>query len=186
MRVKKNWNQSAARTFEQMANAIAATIWKLAANLLLQLENDNFETTTQAHRIDVMEEVICYLVHYSDRWIYPQASQQQRDLFITSLAKDLARMLEDSRFDVQAPGNYQSSFFDKLNQRSADYADYSFSSEVGASFAMRCRLGDQVRNVMGERDSKWIPDYILGREAPDIEISLKRSLTGLVTFERED
>jgi len=182
MRVKKNWNQSAARTFEQMANAIAATIWKLAANVLLQLENENFETTTQAHRIDVMEEIICFLVHYSDRWIYPKAKQQQRDLFITSLVKDLARMLEDSRFDVEAAGSYQAKFFDKINQRSTDYAGYGFSDEEGASFAMRCRLGDQVRNAMGERDSKWIPDYIVGREAPDIETSLRSSLTGLVIF----
>ena len=37
--------------------------------------------------------------------------------------------------------------------------------------------------VMGEKDSKWIPDYILGRDAPEIETSLRRSLTGLVVLE---
>ena len=167
-----------------MANAIAATIWKLAANVLLQLENDNFETTTQAQRIDIMEEVICFLVHYSDRWIYPQASQQQRDQFITALVKDLARMLEDSRVDVQALGSYQAGFFGKVNRRSADYSTYGFSDTEGASFAMRCRLGDRVQSAMGERDRKWIPDYIVGREAPDIEASLKKSLAGLVVFEQ--
>jgi len=36
---------------------------------------------------------------------------------------------------------------------------------------------------MGERDSRWIPDYIVGREAPEIEAALKRSLAGLVSFE---
>ena len=185
MRVKKNWNQAGVRSIEQMASAIAATIWKLAANVLLQLENDNFETTTQAQRIDIMEEVICFMVHYSDRWIYPQASQQQRDQFITALVKDLGRMLEDSRVDVQALGSYQADFFDKVNQRSADYSTYSFSDTEGASFAMRCRLGDRVQGAMGERDSKWIPDYIVGREAPEIEASLKKSLTGLVVFEQK-
>jgi len=37
---------------------------------------------------------------------------------------------------------------------------------------------------MGERDNRWIPDYIVGREAPEIETALKRSLSGLVTFDQ--
>ena len=63
VRVKKSWNQgSAPRSLAQMANAIGATIWKLAANVLLNLENENFETTTQGQRVDILEEVVCYLV----------------------------------------------------------------------------------------------------------------------------
>ena len=92
-------------------------------------------------------------------------------------------MLEDSRIDVQQEGEYQADFISKINQRSADYADYGFSETEGASFAMRCRLGDRVKETMGERDNRWIPDYIVGREAPEIEAALKRSLAGLVVFE---
>jgi hypothetical protein len=33
---------------------------------------------------------------------------------------------------------------------------------------------------MGARDNRWIPDYLVGREAPAIEASLRRSLAGLV------
>jgi hypothetical protein len=36
---------------------------------------------------------------------------------------------------------------------------------------------------MGVRDERWIPDYIVGREAPAVEASLKRSLIGLVRIE---
>lgn len=165
-----------------MANAISATIWKLASNCVLNLENENFETDTQAQRIDVMEEFVSYMVHVCDRWIYDRVDPEQRDEFISALARDLARLLEDSRVDVQGEGEYQAEFIDKLNQRSGDYAGYSFDEE-GASFAMRCRLGDRVQLGMGERDSRWIPDYIVGREAPEIEASLKRSLSGLVALE---
>jgi hypothetical protein len=183
VRVKKNWNQdSAARSLPQMANAIGATIWKLAANVLLNLENENFETTTQGQRVDILEEVVCYLVHFCDRWMYPQADQQQRAEFISSLVNDMARMLEDSRIDVQGEAEYQAAFVDKLNQRSKDYAAFSFSDEEGGSFAMRCRLGAYLQEAMGERDNRWIPDYIVGREAPEIEIALKRSLAGLVSL----
>lgn len=184
VRVKKRWNRDAApRSLAQMANAICATIWKLAAEVVLNLENENFETDTQAQRIDIMDEIVCYLVHVCDRRIYPQASEDQRAEFISSLVRDLARMLEDSRVDVQGEGEYQAAFFDKVNQRSAEYAAYSFDLEEGGSFAMRCRLGDRVQEVMGERDNRWIPDYIVGREAPEIETALQRSLSGLVVFE---
>ncbi len=184
VRVKKRWNQaSAPRSIAQMANAIASTIWKLAANVVLNLENENFETATQGQRIDVMEEVVCYLVHICDRWAYASADQQQRAEFISSLVRDLARMLEDSRVDVQGAGDYQGAFLDKVNQRSGDYAGFRFDEEEGASFAMRCRLGDLVQAGMGQRDQRWIPDYIVGREAPEIEASLQRSISGLVSFD---
>jgi hypothetical protein len=39
---------------------------------------------------------------------------------------------------------------------------------------------------MGERDKRWIPDYIVGREAPEIETALKRSLSGLVIFDKPE
>lgn len=183
IRVKKRWNRdSGSRTLAQMGNAIAGMIWKLASNVVLNLENENFETSTQVQRIDIMEEVVCYLVHVCDRWAYPQASQAQRAEFISSLVGDLARMLEDSRVDVQGAGDYQGAFLDKVNQRSGDYAGFRFDEEEGASFAMRCRLGDLVQAGMGQRDQRWIPDYIVGREAPEIEASLQRSLSGLVSF----
>ena len=184
VRVKKNWNQDTApRSLPQMANAIGATIWKLAANVLLNLENENFETTTQGQRVDILEEVVCYLVHCCDRWLYPQTDLEQRSEFISSLVRDMARMLEDSRIDVQGEAEYQAAFIDKLNQRAQDYAGFSFSDGEGGSFAMRCRLGAYLQETMGERDNRWIPDYIVGREAPEIEMALKSSLSGLVSLE---
>lgn len=181
VRVKKRWNQqSAPRTLAQMANAIGSTIWKLAADVVLNLENENFETTTQAQRVDLLEEVACYLVHYCDRWMYSRVNQEQRSEFIGCLVADLARLLEDSRIDVQGAGEYRASFIDKLNERTADYAGFSFSEEDGCSFAMRCRLGERIQLCMGARDNRWIPDYIVGREAPQVETALRRSLTGLV------
>jgi hypothetical protein len=95
----------------------------------------------------------------------------------------MARMLEDSRIDVQGEADYQVDFIDKINQRSQDYAGFSFSDEEGGSFAMRCRLGAYLQETMGERDNRWIPDYIVGREAPEIETALKSSLAGLVSLE---
>ncbi|MFT5219489.1 MAG: hypothetical protein ACI9LO_000625 [Planctomycetota bacterium] len=166
-----------------MANAIAGMIWKLSAQVVLNLENENFETSSQSQRIDIIEEFSCFLMHAADRRIYADASEEQRRSFITALIKDMARMLEDSRIDVQGPGAYQPAFLKKMNNRSSEYAAYSFSIEEGASFAMRCTLGNHIQHSMGERDGRWIPDYVVGREAPESEAALKRTLTGLVSFE---
>ena len=166
-----------------MANAIAGSCFKLAAQVVLNLENENFETATQAQRVDVVEELICFLTHVVDRRIYHQSSPDQRAEFMSALVKDLARLIEDSRIDVQGEGEYRQAFIDKANTRSSDYARFSFSEEEGSSFAMRCELGSRVQASMGERDNKWIPDYIVGREAPEIESSVVRSLRGLVSFE---
>lgn len=181
VRARKRWNQhDTPRSLAQMANAIGASIWKLAAEVVLNLENDNFETSTQAQRVDLLEEVVCYLVHFSDRWVHSRATQAQRSEFIDCLVRDLARLLEDSRVDVQGGDGYQVAFIDKLNQRAADYATFNYNEEDGCSFAMRCRLGEKVQVVMGARDNRWIPEYIVGREAPAAEASLRGSLAGLV------
>ena len=183
-RVKNKWNQAkAVRKIPQMANAIAGSCFKLAAQVVLNLENENFETDTQAQRVDVLEELIFFLTHVVDRRIYDQSNPDQRAEFMSALVRDLARLVEDSRIDVQGEGEYQHAFIDKANTRSSDYARFSFSEQEGSSFAMRCELGNHVQASMGERDSKWIPDYILGREAPEIESSVLRTLRGLVSFE---
>lgn len=187
MRVNKKWNQkSRLRTIEQMSNVVAAAIWKLAAQVVLNLENENFETTTQEQRLDVMEELVIFMAHMADRHICEQTNAENRGRFITTLVKDLARMLEESRNDVQEVRDYASPFYEKSNLRTAEYSTYKFSVEEGASFAMRCVLGAHVMKTMGDFDNKWIPDYIIGREAPEIEAVLRQTLSGLVNFDNQD
>ncbi len=184
MRVNKRWNQKARpRSIEAMSNVIAAAIWKLAAQVVLNLENENFETTTQGQRLDIMEELIIFLVHMADRQVYEQTSPENRGQFVSVLVKDLARMLEESRNDVEQTGDHQTAFVEKTNLRCEEYSEYQFSPEEGASFAMRCLLGEHVMATMGARDNKWIPDYIIGREAPEVEATLRQTLAGLVVFD---
>ena len=39
-----------------------------------------------------------------------------------------------------------------------------------------------LQDAMGARDNRWIPDYIVGREAPEVETALQKSLAGLVSL----
>ena len=130
-----------------MSNAVVAAIWKLAAQVVLNLENENFETTTQDQRLDVMEEVVIYLVHMVDQRTCAQTNADNRSRFITALVKDLARMLEESRIDVQQSGDYITPFIEKTNLPTAEYSVYRFSEDEGASFAMRCLLGAHIQET---------------------------------------
>ena len=187
MRVNKRWNQkSRPRSIAQMSNVVAAAIWKLAAQVVLNLENENFETTTQGQRLDVMDELVIFLVHMADRYTFEYTNTDNRSQFVSVLVKDLARMLEESRNDVDYIGDHRFAFIDKTNLRTAEYREYQFSLEAGASFAMRCLLGAHVMEMMGARDNKWIPDYIIGREAPSMEATLRQTLAGLVGFEDQN
>jgi hypothetical protein len=184
MRVSKRWNQKQKpRTIGQISSAVAGTIWKLGSQSLLNLETEKFETTSQKQRLDVLEEIFAYLIHQCDRRAYELTDADNRAAYITSLAKDMARLIEDSRVDMEGVGNYQQAFLDRLNQRMAAYSLFKFSDDEGASFVMRCAFGDFIKEAMGARDNKWIPDYIIGREAPLAENALKSTLAGLVDFE---
>ena len=183
MRINRRWNQKKKpRTVEQMANALAAAIWKLGAEVVLSLENENFETSTQIQRLDVLEEFVIFLLHMADRRIYPQTTAEIRSRFISALARDLDRLLADSRFEFEGHVEDGKRFIDKVNRRTGEYSNYQYSAVDGASIALRCTLGEHIRAQMGERDSKWVPDYIIEREAPAAERSLKIALEGLVSF----
>jgi len=131
-------------------------------------------------------KIFIFEVKHHLRREFPDGCSDNRGQFISALVKDMARMLEESRIETGQAGNHQTPFIDRCNLRTQEYSEYNFSLEEGASFAMRCVLGGHISEQMGARDNKWIPDYIIGREAPEIEATLRLSLSGLVTFDSLD
>ncbi len=119
------------------------------------------------------------MVSIVDRLVYEKFNEEERTEFVTAFAVSLASTMHDNRMDVSEPGDYRSPFIALLNERTSDYAECSFSKEEGASFTMRRILGNNVRDVMGGKDNKWIPDYVMDVEAPKAVSTLKRALPTL-------
>lgn len=179
-RLKSKWNlKDRGRTPEQIASAFSANIWLLAGEGCLQLENEGFETSTHAQRLDVIEEFVAFALHMVDRMSFGELEESERVRFINALGLQLANLVQDNRIDANGPGEYRKGFIDRLNERMDDYSDYNYSSEEGPAFSLKRSFANHVMQVMGERDRKWIPDYVMDVEVPKVMAGLRRVMSGM-------
>ena len=180
-RVKARWNlKDRTRSPEEIASAVAANIWRIAGQALLNLENEGFETISRSQRLDVIAEFVAFLLHITDRLVYDSLDQKIRGNFINVLACRLTDIMQDNRLDADGQGEYGHAFIEFLNNRGGDYSECRFSKEEGPGFSLRRTLGEYVRSQMGAKDNKWIPDYVMDVEIPKAMSSLQSILSGLL------
>ena len=180
VRIRSRWNaRGKARSLEENAGALAFIEWRIAGATLLNLENEGFQTDTQAQRLDVLEELCAFLIHVTDRLVHGQMSDAERQRFIVALALKTADTYHDNRVDAEGRGrDFRQPFIDKLNQRMAEYAEFRFeNAEPG--YAFKRFLGECVTNSMGPRDRKWISDQVMEIEIPEMLKTLKKGLKDL-------
>ncbi len=187
MRVKSHWNvKGKQRSLEEVAGALAFIEWRIAGNSVLSLENEGFETTTNRQRLDVFQELTAFLIHVTDRLVHESMQEEERQKFIVGLALKMADFYHDNRVDAEGRGkDYRQPYIEILNQRLADYAEFSFE-EGEPGYAFKRYLGEAVTKVMGQKDSKWITDQVMEIEVPKMLEPLKKGLRDLFdTTDRE-
>lgn len=177
-RLKTKWNQAERkRKPEEIAGVIGFNLWVLAAESCLFLENEGFETASRFQRLDVIGEFIAFGAHVADRMVFDEMTATEREIFVNALGQHLADTMQGNRSDVEV-GEYRSDFINLLNGRMNEYSECSYSEQDGPSFSMRRIAGNYVRDVMGDKDNKWIPDYVIDSEIPKLLIALKRVFKG--------
>jgi hypothetical protein len=168
----------------EIGGAAAFILWRIAQQGLLNLENEGFQTDTRSQRLDVMSEFVAFLVHLADRLKAGQLELDERTEFITSLARHLADNMQENRTEAQGRGDYRKALINLLNERAADYAEFSMpDGEPG--YAMRRYFGENVRAVMGEKDNQWITDQVMDVEVPEALPPLKKALRELFSVEQQ-
>lgn len=181
MRIKSRWNvKGKTHSVEETAGALAGICWRIAANGVLELENEGFQTDTQAQRLDVMTEYLAYLIHIVDRMSYETLEEAERHAFITALALAAARIMQDNLRDLGAIEPPPADFIETLNARMSDYAAMSFTEAGEPGFSLRCALGDNIAARMGPKDNRWIQDQVLEIEAPRLLKPLNKALDDLL------
>jgi len=179
VRVKSRWNDKGrARSLTEIGGAAAFILWRIAQQGTLSLENEGFQTDTNAQRLDVIAEFVAFLVHMADRLKAEDLEQAERQEFISSLARHLADQIQENRTDAQGKGEYRQVFITLLNERAADYAEFSMV-DGGPGYAMKRYFGENVRAVMGEKDNKWIVDQVMDAEVPEALKPLNKALHDL-------
>lgn len=181
LRLRSRWKQGErSRSLEDLATVGAANAWRAACNGVLNLENEGFETSSRAQRIDIIEEFAAFLLQLADRLVYERFSAEDRTRFITAMAIRLAELVDENRSDAQGAGDYRDRFIDKLNERTGVYAQCSYSEEEGPGFSMLCCLGDRVTDVLGPKNRKWAQDQVVAIDGPEAAQSFTRAFETLL------
>lgn len=180
MRIRNRWNDKGRkRSLEEIGGALAFIEWRIAGQALLNLENEGFQTDTQAQRLDVLQEICAFLIHVTDRLVHEDMGDEERQRFIVALALKLADTYHDNRVDSDGRGkDFRQPFIDTLNSRMSEYAEFSFADEA-PGYAFKRYLGERVTDTMGPRDRKWICDHVMEIEIPEMLKTLNKGLEGL-------
>ena len=184
MRLKTKWaNKSRERSPEEIAGALAFTIWRIGMQGVLNLENENFQTDSNSQRMDVVEEFNIFTIHLTDRIAHEKMTDAERETFIVALVLKVTDFVQDNRQDSDGEGDYRRAFIDLVNERMSDYSECTYSPEDGPGFSLKRTFGDHVSARMGEKDRKWITEYVMEIEVPEAMATLKRALKSLLNWE---
>ena len=181
VRLKTRWqDKDRERHAGAVGSVLAMSAWKLAIESLLNLENEGFETRTNAQRLDVIGEFLAYSIHLIDRFAHERLNDHKRGQLIASVAARSIGIMCENRRDTGDESDDEQGLFDLINRRSDEYAECSFDAVEGPGFTMRRILGGHVQGAMGKKDGKWIPDYVLDAEAPEIFRGLRRAVRAVL------
>ena len=184
IRVKNKWNdKNKVRTVEETGSVLSFNFWKIASANVMHMENAGFQTDTHFQRLDVIAEFTAFLVHVVDRVISAKSySSEDRQALITALALNLAKTMHDNRRDVSEDkeSDFRAEYINVMNERMGDYSNFIFEEGNQPGFQLRRCVGEHVRNVMGEKDNKWIPDQVIDIEIPDAMKAFKKVTRGVL------
>jgi hypothetical protein len=185
LRLKTKWhNKNKDRSLTEIAQALGFMIWRIAANGLLELENEGFVTYSNAHRLEIMAEFLAFLLHAADRLAHDDhgMDDDSRRELITALALHLATNYAENQTDLFGSGDYKKSFIEHLNQRGEEYAERSFSDGEARLDFLR-HFGDSVALILGEKNRQWASQHIIELDAPQALKPLRKAMRDLLAEE---
>ncbi len=180
MRIRTKWHKKdRVVSIDEKANTLAFIIWRIAAAMVLNLENENFQTDTQQQRLDIIKEILAFLISVTDRMVSEQMSQEERQDLISKLALKLVKVMQENSEDLIGKGDFQGPFIELLNDRMNAYAICSWDGDQ-PGYQYKRDFGDFVARQMGEKDNKWITTYVIDIEVPQALETLTKAKLEMV------
>ncbi len=187
IRIKTNWSKEEREvSVEDAVSVLAFNSWKIGMQTLLEIENEDFQIDTQQQRIEVIEEIMAFMIQALDRIVYSSTSDEDRASLISMYAKKVADHVQDNARDFSGPGDYRSPFIEKLNQRFENYSDTKWDDEKHEpGFSMGREFGMNISDVLGPKDKKWALDYIQQVLLPEFYSLFKKTVKSVGLVEDE-
>ncbi len=190
IRIKTKWSKEERDvSVEDAVGVLAFNSWKIGMQTLLEIENEDFQIDTQMQRIEVLEEIMAFMIQALDRIVHETLNDEDRATLISLYAKKLADHVQDNARDFAGPGDYRTPFIDKLNRRFEDYSVTKWNDEKDEpGFSMGREFGTNIADVLGPHDRKWALDYIQQVLMPEFYALFKKTIksVGLVEDKIKD
>src|ERR1039457_6710433 len=98
MRIKSQWFKSERKkTPQEIAGAMAFTIWRIADNTLKNTRRANFEIAIGPQYFSFLTEFLVFLIQVADRIAHRQLSAETRFVFTSTLANRVAETLAENQ-----------------------------------------------------------------------------------------
>lgn len=181
MRTRSKWRKTKAGAgIEENATALAYICWQIALDRAKNLHLEDYEYSNDEQRTGVIAEYLFFLVHLADRLVYETLDEHARARFIGTLAHHAARHYQRNLEDVFGRDrDYRSGFIEMLNERIAEYSDYSLD-RTGPGYQMLRGLGRRVQDVMGDsQTNRWVIDQVMEIDGPQAVLDLRKALDDL-------
>ncbi len=180
LRMNTRWHKDKERSKPEVASAIAFIIWRIGMQALLELENEGFITYSNDHRLQIMAEFLAFLLQVTDRLSYEdKMADEDRQIFITAIAKHLVRTFAENKAELRGPGEYAQPLIDLLNQRSEEYAHLSFAGGEAKVDFLR-HFGECLQQTMSDdKDRYWIVQRAIELDGPEAIKQLTKALNNL-------
>ncbi len=178
MRIRTKWhNKEREVSVEEKANTMAFISWRIAMAFALNMENENFQTDTQKQRLEIILEVVAFLISVTDRLVASQMDVDERRDLVTKMAIKLSKTFQENCEDLIARNeDYAGPFINVLNERLNAYSECGWEDEEEMpGYQYKRDFGNYVSAVMGEKDNKWITDHVMQIEVPEAMLTLKKS-----------
>ncbi len=186
MRIVHRWHKSSERELKQVADSLAYNCWKITLGSVRGLQDERFHFDSKLQGMAVMTEMLIFLLQVTDRLIFPAMEPEDRAGFIGAMANRLIDILLDNYADLPEAGPDRPQLVSLINQRSADYAEFSYGDD-GPSYRFLRYFGECVGRIMGDdQDNRWAMDQMMEIEGPDAIESLRRSIGGIVGIDLVD
>jgi hypothetical protein len=180
-RITSKWRRDRTKpaSLEDNAVALAYIIWQIALVAAKNLHAEDFVYDSDKQRIGVIREHLAFLVHASDRLAHDDMTDAEREHFITTLARAVARHLQRNQADIMGPGDYADVFVALLNERMREYSQTAFPDKRPGFACLRC-LGEKILTIMGATQiNRWVIDQVMEIDAPDAFDHLKQAMANL-------
>ena len=182
LRIKSHWHDDGAeRSLDEIAGALAFISWRIAKDKAINLHGQDFVYESDRQRFAVIAEYLIFQLQIIDRLavIELQLPNEDRHQLIVAVAKHLAGHLHDNSVDVFGPGNHVGRFIEKIDMRSAEYSELSYTAD-GPSYPFMRHLGFEIQQIMGEsQENRWVIDQVMDRDGIEIDREIRRAVSNL-------